>query len=140
MRRLLITGIVATATFAAVVLPASGWFDSHFSVIADTVKSAERNGVFHFREQLFQIDNPSNQIGRDQGQCIERPHGKALCKVIVHLNGEVGGLGFLRVKGNLGPGDSRLNVTGGTGDFAGAAGKVVLENRRGTIISFHLVR
>jgi hypothetical protein len=139
MRRLLITGVVAAATFAALVLPSSAFFDSHFAVISDTVESHRTDDGFRFREQLFQIENPSNQVGRDQGRCSARAHRKFKCKVVVHLNGEVGGLGFLRVNGNIGPGDNRLNVTGGTGDFAGVAGKVVLSGPRGTVISVSLV-
>ena len=139
MRRLLVTGIVTAATFAAVVLPASASFDSHFAVIAKTVEQHRTNDGFRFREQLFQLDNPSNQVGRDQVRCAERPHRKFKCKAIIHLNGEIGGLGFLRVNGNIGPGDDRLNVTGGTGDFAGVGGKLVLLGPRNTVLSFSLV-
>ena len=68
MRRLLITGVVTAATFVAVVIPASASFDSHFAVISETVQSHETDDGFRFREHLFQIDNPSNRIGRDQGR------------------------------------------------------------------------
>ena len=104
MRRLLIAGVVTTATFAAVVLPASASFDSHFAVISETVQSDRTDDGFRFREHLFQIDNPSNRIGRDKGGCAERAHRKFKCKVLVHLNGEVGGFGDLRINGNFGPG------------------------------------
>ena len=139
MRRLLITGVVTAATFAAVVIPASASFDSHFAVILDTVQAHRTDDGFRFREHLFQIDNRSNRVGRDNGGCAQRPHRKIKCKVLVHLNGEVGGFGDLRVSGNLGPGDNRLNVTGGTGDFAGVAGKVVLSGPRGRRLTFSLV-
>jgi hypothetical protein len=138
MRRLLITGVVTAATFAAVVLPASASFDSHFAVISETVQSHNTEDGFRFREHLFQIDNPSNRVGRDQGGCTERAHRKLKCKALFHLNGEVGGLGDLRINGNIGPGDDRLNVTGGTGDFAGVAGKLVL-SERATVNTFSLV-
>ena len=139
MRRLLITGVVTAATFVAVVIPASASFDSHFAVILDTVQAHRTDDGFRFREHLFQIDNRSNRVGRDNGGCAQRPHRKIKCKVLVHLNGEVGGFGDLRVSGNLGPGDNRLNVTGGTGDFAGVAGKVVLSGPRGRTLTFSLV-
>ena len=139
MRRLLITGVVTATTFAAVVVPASASFDSHFAVILDTVQSHRTDDGFRFREHLFQIDNPSNRIGRDKGGCAERPNRKLKCKVLVHLNGEVGGFGDLRVNGNLGRGDNRLNVTGGTGDFASVGGKAVLSGPRGTTLTFSLV-
>ena len=139
MRRLLITGVLTAAAFAAIVLPASASLDSHFAVISDTVQSHRTDDGFRFREQLFQIDNPSNRIGRDKGGCSARAHRKFKCKVLFHLNGEVGGFGDLRVNGNFGPGDNRLNVTGGTGDFAGVAGKVELKGPRGTVLDFSLV-
>ncbi len=138
MRRLLITGVVTAATFAAVVVPASASFDSHFTVISETIQGHPTDDGFRFREHLFQIDNPSNRIGRDHGGCAARPNGKFKCKVLVHLNGEVGGFGDLRINGNFGRGDNRLNVTGGTGDFAGVAGKMVLSERT-TVFTFSLV-
>ncbi len=70
MRRMLIAGVAAIATFATVVLPASASFDSHFAVISETVQSHETDDGFRFREHLFQIDNPSNRIGRDKGGCV----------------------------------------------------------------------
>ena len=138
MRRTLITGVVTAATFAAVVVPASASFDPHFAVISETVQGHETGDGFVFREHLFQIDNPSNRIGRDKGGCSARAHHKFKCKVLFHLNGEVGGFGDLRVNGNFGRGDNRLNVTGGTGDFAGVAGKLVL-SERATVNTFSLV-
>ena len=138
MRRMLIAGVAAIATFATVVLPASASFDSHFAVISETVQSHETDDGVRFREHLFQIDNPSNRIGRDKGGCAPRPNRKFKCKVLVHLNGEVGGFGDLRINGNFGFGDRRLNVTGGTDDFAGVAGKVVV-SERGTVQTFSLV-
>jgi hypothetical protein len=138
MRRSLITGVVTAATFAAVVLPASASFDSHFAVIAEGVQSHETDDGFVFRDHLFQSDNPSNRIGRSKGGCAERAHHKIKCKILVHLNGEVGGFGDLRISGNFGRGDHRLNVTGGTGDFAGVGGKVVI-SERGAVFTFSLV-
>jgi hypothetical protein len=140
MRKTLIVGIVSVTAFAAISVPAFGSFASHFTVITDAYDTDRLDDGFRFRERIFQIDNPSNQIGNDRGRCVERPRNKFLCKVLVHLNGEVGGLGFLRLKGNIGPGDNRLNVTGGTGDFAGVAGKVNIHGPRGQIVSFALVR
>jgi hypothetical protein len=55
---------------------------------------------------------------------------------VINLNGRVGGVGSLFVNGNIGRRDSRLNVVGGTGDFAGVAGKVIARNQ----LHFDLVR
>jgi hypothetical protein len=125
MRRLAIGGIAAAALFV-LAPPASASFDSHFTVVSKTVESSDRGGVFRFHDQLLQIANRDNQVGNLRGRCREQRR-KFRCKILAHLNGEVGGAGFLRINGNLGPGDDRLNVVGGTGDFAGVAGKAVLD-------------
>lgn len=52
---------------------------------------------------------------------------KAKCRAVAHFNGEIGGFGINRVKGNLGPHDDRLKVVGGTRDFNGVAGKMLLD-------------
>ena len=46
----------------------------------------------------------------------------------MHLNGEIGGSGDIKYRGNIAPDDFRINVTGGSGDFNGVAGKFVFEN------------
>ena len=56
---------------------------------------------------------------------------------IVHLMAMSAETGFLYLRGNLGRGDDSLNVTGGTGDFAGAAGRIGAPKNR---LHFHLVR
>jgi hypothetical protein len=117
-------------------IPASARIDHHFSVIAKQVASHQHGEVFAFREQLFQIDNPDNQVGNDRVRC-RQVGDKFRCKAVVNFNGEVGGFGSLRVNGNIGRGDNRLNVLGGTGDFAGVAGKVIT---RGRFLDFDLVR
>jgi hypothetical protein len=93
--------------------------------------------VFSFREQLFATFNPDDQVGNDRVRCRQGGDHKFKCRAIVHLNGEVGGVGFLSVKGNIGRGDNRLNVVGGTDDFDGAAGKVIAHGHR---LHFALVR
>ena len=140
MRRLLITGVVTAATFVAVVIPASASFDSHFAVISETVQSHETDDGFRFQRSPLPDRQPEQPDRARSWRLRSRSHRKFKCKVLVHLNGEVGGFGDLRINGNFGRGDNRLNVTGGTGDFAGVGGKVVLSLQLyTTVLTFSLV-
>jgi hypothetical protein len=105
-------------------------------VITKEFASHETQDGFAFREQLFASFNPNDQVGNDRVHC-RKAQNKFKCRAIVHLNGEEGGLGFINVNGNIGRGDNRLNVVGGTDDFDGAAGKVVTRGHR---LHFDVVR
>jgi hypothetical protein len=137
MRRFVTAVFVAALALALLAVPASARIDHHFSVITHQYAQHQHGDVFSFREQLFQRDNPDNQVGNDRVRCHESPSHKFKCRAVVNFNGEVGGFGSLRVNGNLGRDDSRLNVLGGTGDFAGVAGKVITHGRH---LHFDLVR
>lgn len=137
MRKFVPAVFVAALALAVFAMPASARIDHHFSVIAKQYTQHQHGDVFTFREQLFQIDNPDNQIGNDRVRCREARGGKFRCRAVVNFNGEVGGFGSLRVNGNIGPGDDRLNVLGGTGDFVGVAGKVTTHRN---LLHFDLVR
>ena len=141
MRRLVPVGVAAVAALVVLALPASASFDRHFSVISKETSSHQSgdSSTFRFTDQLFATFNPDDQVGRDQGHCTRSRGGhKFKCHALAHLNGEVGGFGFIYVNGNFGRGDRRLNVVGGTDDFDGVAGKLVL--RRGNRLHFDLVR
>jgi hypothetical protein len=136
MRRIVPAAIVAAIALAVFALPASARVDHHFSVI-------EKNTVFHrtadgfsFHEQLFAGFNPNDQVGNARVRC-RHTSDKFRCRGVVHLNGEEGGFGFITINGNTGRGDQRLNVTGGTDDFDGVAGKVSIH---GHYLHFDLVR
>jgi hypothetical protein len=137
MRRFVPAAIVAALALALFAVPASARIDHHFTVITNQVSQHQRGAVFTFREQLFADFNPNDQVGNDRVRCRQGGDRKFKCRAIVHFNGEVGGSGFLMVKGNIGRGDDRLNVVGGTDDFAGAAGKVIAH---GDHLHFSLVR
>ena len=137
MRKFVPAAIVAGIALAVFAVPASARIDHHFTVIAKQVSQHQHGDLFKFREQLFQIDNPDNQVGNDRVRCRGTSGGKFRCRATVNFNGEVGGFGSLRVNGNIGPGDDRLNVLGGTGDFSGVAGKVTTHRN---LLHFDLVR
>jgi hypothetical protein len=139
MRRLTLVAIASLAALAMLVVPASGRIDHHFAVDikgSETQVRGERDS-FRLRAPLVATFNHDNQVGRLQVHCNTTPRHKIKCAGIVHLNGDVGGEGFLYVRGNLSNNDSRLTVTGGTDDFDGAAGKIVAPKNR---LHFHLVR
>ena len=136
MGRIVPAVIVAALALAVFAIPASARIDHHFSVITKQFASHATRDGFVFREQLFASFNPSDQVGNDRVRCRKAPH-KFRCRAIVHLNGEEGGFGSIKVNGNIGHGDQRLNIVGGTDDFDGAAGKVVVH---GNHLHFHVVR
>ena len=143
MRKLILAGAIATLGVGLLVTSASASFDHHFTVISKQVSGEQiSRHAFRFKDKLFQPGNRSNRVGRDKGKCRQGPsHKKIRCHAVVHLNGEIGGLGDLRVSGNLGHGDKRLNVVGGTGDFNGVGGKLLLHTlSRHDRYHFDLVR
>jgi hypothetical protein len=141
MRKFVLAGVIATLGVAMLAIPASASFDRHFNVIEKGV-SGEQVGehAFRFKNKLLQPHNRDNRVGRDKGICREAPHRKLRCRAVAHLNGEIGGFGDIRVRGNIGPRDNRLNVVGGTGDFNGVGGKLLLLGPRARTLHFDLVR
>ena len=138
MRRLTLTAVAGAAALVILAIPASARIDHHFSV-----DIAAKQAVFHGESHDFRLRTPlvatfnhDNQVGRLQIHC-HTVNDKLRCAGIVHLNGDVGGEGFMYVRGNLGRNDNRLNITGGTDSFDGAAGKIVGPKNR---LHFHLVR
>ena len=134
---------LAALGVALFAVPASASFDRHFRVYEKAVFHETANG-FRFKGKLFDPGNRHNRVGRDHGVCKVRPHNALKCRGTYHFNGEIGGFGDIKVKGNLHGDDFRLNVVGGSGDFNGVAGKEVFRNlnRRGTksLDKFDLVR
>jgi len=143
MRKLILAAVLAALCTAMLAVPASASFDHHFSVIAKQV-SAERLGqhAFGFKDKLLQPGNRSNRVGRDKGKCREASHHKLRCHAVVHLNGEIAGFGDIRVAGNIGRRDNRVNVVGGTDDFNGVGGKMLIHSLSGDTdkLHFDLVR
>jgi hypothetical protein len=145
MRKSIVAATLAALGLVLFAIPASASFDHHFKVFEKASFNPTPNEqAFRFKGKLFDPLNRDNRVGRDHGVCKVRPHEALRCRGTYHLNGEIGGFGDINVRGNLRPGDNRLNVVGGTGDFNGVAGKETFRNlnRRGTktIDKFDLVR
>ncbi len=134
MRRIGLTAVAAAAALVVSAVPASARIDHHFSVDVKEVSFNGDRDSFRIHEALF-APGTSEQVGNDRVRCHEAG-AKFKCRAVVKLNGKLGGAGFIYVNGNIGRGDQRLNVVGGTGDFEGAAGKVIAANR----LHFDLVR
>jgi hypothetical protein len=140
MRKLIVAAALAALGVGLLAIPASASFDHHFRVIEKASFHPTTNG-YRFKGKLFQSRNRDNRVGRDRGRC-KLSHDAGRCHGIVHLNGEIGGFGDIAFRGNIRDDDNRLNVVGGSGDFNGVAGKILLKNvnRRTTILHFDLVR
>jgi hypothetical protein len=60
--------------------------------------------------------------------------------VLIRLNGKIGGIGQIRVKGDIEHGDSRLHMYGGTRQFNGVSGTVAMPvSKHKRIDRFNLV-
>ena len=145
MRKVILAAALAALGSAGLAVPASASFDPHFTVFENArfhILSNER--VFTIRGGLYDPLNHDNRVGSDHARCRILSPEKARCRGIIHLNGEIGGSGDIKYRGNVSHHDFRLNVTGGSGDFNGVAGKWVFENLNEsgtkTLDSFSLVR
>jgi len=147
MRKLIVAATLAALGLALLPIPASASFDHHFTVVEKDVFHPNPNETaFRFRGKLFDPRNRDDRVGGGRGVCKIRQHNTLRCRGTDHLNGEIGGFGDIKVKGDLHlqRGDFRLNVIGGSGDFNGVGGKLVFEflNKSGskTLDHFALVR
>ena len=131
MRKVILAAAVAAFGAVALAVPATASsFDSHFTVLEKARFHVLQNQeVFTIRGGLYDPRNHDDRVGSDHARCKIRPHETLRCRGVIHLNGEIGGgSGDIKYRGNVRPHDSRLNVTGGSGDFNGVAGKWVFEN------------
>jgi hypothetical protein len=144
MRKFILVGVLAVLGAALLATSASA-FDHHFTVLGKQ-KSGHRAGqnAFVFKDKLLDPHNRSDMVGRLRGKCRFNPQKRKIkCHVLVHLNGEIGGLGNLRVRGDLDRGPDHLVVLGGTRQFDGVAGKVTrhaTKNKRIDKLHFDLIR
>ena len=123
MKRAILSAALA-ALGAALFATSASAFDHHFTVLTK-LKSIHPAGPSRFveKEKLFD-PNDHSKVGRDRYKChgfVNPPRVK--CHGFIRLNGKVGGIGLIRVRGDAQPGDLRVSVIGGTRQFNGVAGK-----------------
>ena len=138
MRKFILAAAIAALGAAVVASPAFA-FDHHFTVLAKvkSIKPAGQN-LFRFKDRLLDPNNRHDKVGRDHGKCRVKHQGhKVNCHGVVHLNGEIGGFGDIRFRGDLDPGDDHLVVTGGSRRFDGVAGKLTWHNVTERITKYH---
>jgi hypothetical protein len=125
MRKL--TSAIVVAALAAALLATSAFaFDTHFYV-HQKYRSGHDIGqnAFVRQDKLKDPHNRTVRVGRDRWQCRAKQHPYRLkCRVLVHLNGRIGGKGDIRAKGTFFHKDKYIRVVGGTRQFNGVAGKV----------------
>src|SRR6266516_6772532 len=119
MRRVFLLVSLAAVAIAAIAASASAQTATKFSVVAVN-KSSQRSGhSIIVRQRLLQPGNLSNQVGHATVKITPR-HRRVRIRGVGVFRGE----GSLKVRGTEGPGDNRLPIIGGTGEFNGAAGKL----------------
>jgi hypothetical protein len=119
MRRLILIGIVA-ALAAAVLAPTAGArSESTFKVIADSTSHKERKHAFILTGKLRDPNNRSNVVGHFRAKFRRGGH---LGAVFTFDNGK------LRASGNQK--NHRVPIVGGTRAWNGAAGKLLIHNRK----------
>jgi hypothetical protein len=118
-----------TALVVALSVSPAFAVDHHFGVLV-TFHGFQRSG---FKASLFDSRH-QERVGHAHARCRNLPHhNKQRCHISIHLNGEVAGWGNIRARGVVsrrGSRDNKLNVIGGTGDFSGVGGKLLVYTGR----------
>jgi hypothetical protein len=133
----------AAAIGIAVPASAGGSFDQHFTVISKDTRGHAIPDGFEGHVALLNPANRKDRVGKGKVRCTLREgERKAHCRVLYHFDGTIGGFGDLLVKGNVGGDDLTLNVVDGSGDFAGAVGKMYVRDPATHVspLDFDLVR
>jgi hypothetical protein len=142
MRKFIVTGLFAALGAALLSIPAFASIDHHFTVNEQQTATHKLTpDTYRFKARLVDPNHPRNQVGHDSSVCKFFANS-LVCRATVHLNGEIGGRGNIRAHGHLTGSTERLNVVGGTGDFRGVAGKVVLIDipGEGSGLQFAIIR
>lgn len=119
MRRLMLIGIVA-ALAAAVLAPTAGArSESRFRVIADSTSHKQRQHTFILKGKLREPHNRSNVLGHFRAKFRKGGHINA---VFTFDNG--------KIKANGNQNNNKVPIVGGTRHWNGAAGKLLIHNRK----------
>ncbi len=132
-------GVVVAVLGAGVLASSASAFDHHFNVLSKQTSSKRVSHTkFRFKDKLLNPKNRHDRVGRDRGQCkfnIQTHNVK--CRAVAHLNGKFAGSGDIKVRGDFGRGDHRLNVVGGSGQFNGVAGKLKIQTLNPKVDRLH---
>ena len=136
MRRFILAAVLAA--LAAGLLATSAFAFDHNFYAYENFRSGHNMGQNAFvRQDTLKRPHPRDvRVGRDRWQCRAKQHPYRLkCRLLVHLNGRIGGKGYIRAKGTFFHKDKYIRVVGGTRQFNGVRGKVFWN---GTRVGFHL--
>jgi hypothetical protein len=125
MRSFILVAVVA-ALGAALLATSAVAFDHHFYA-HEKYRSGHNIGqnAFVRQDKLKDPHNRLVRVGRDRWQCRAKEHPYRLkCRLLVHLNGRIGGKGYIRAKGTFFHKDKYIRVIGGSRQFNGVRGKV----------------
>jgi hypothetical protein len=126
MRKLMLATTLAVLGVGLLATSASA-FDHHFYVHQKYRSGHDGgpNGPFVSQHKLKDPHNRTVRVGRDRFVCRAKHGGGTLsCRALVHLNGRIGGKGYIRVRGEVHHGDKYMKVVGGTRQFNGVRGRV----------------
>ena len=133
------------AVVIAIALSASAGasFERQFSVVSRDLRSHEITNGFVGHTELVDPGDFGARVGKGKVRCrFNERSRKARCKILLHLDGTIGGFGDLLLKGNIGRGDRTVSVVDGSGDFEGALGHAFIHHpsEPDNLIDFDLVR
>jgi hypothetical protein len=91
----------ALVALGAAVLPTSASaFDHHFSVALEAEFGSPNANSVRLKDKLLDPRNRHDRVGRDYGKCRFIPRKeKVKCHAVIHLQGEIGGFGDIRIRG-----------------------------------------
>jgi hypothetical protein len=136
MRRFILLAVVAALGVALLATSAFA-FDHNFYAYENFRSGHDVGQNVFVRQDTLKRPHPRDvRVGRDRWQCRAKQHPYRLkCRLLAHLNGRIGGKGYIRAKGTFFHKDKYIRVIGGTRQFNGVRGKVFWN---GTRVGFHL--
>ena len=138
MSRYLTVLAIAAVAVIGVVQPAASSTDSNRQPVTKTFKRTavvdsatnvdnppagdSQGDIIVFTQKLYRDSSQQDKIGSDQAYCVRTIAGKArVCTGIFYVKG-----GTITITGPESTGVHSLAITGGTGDWRGARGEIVL--------------
>ena len=131
MRKLMLATVVV-GLGAALLATSAFAFDPHFYVHQKYRTGHDISpNRFVRQDTLRDPHDRQSRVGRDRLRCRAKHDGGTLkCSALVHLNGKIGGKGYIRARGEIHHGDKYLQVFGGSRQFDGVAGRMFWNGSR----------